>query len=243
MEVKNFGTLYIRRKAASVGRNYALYKNRPELSIGDTVAGKEIPWVEANGLLVADKILVYGISWYDLNVLGLITGKRVSIDGKPYNLRLSGQTPDGRDEWDAILDSLYEQYDRSVFWDPKGTYSWTQIAWKNDGTHKILRGGVETRGLISYSIYTALKTTGWRPILEPIQLPLCDMQKKRVKVDGKFGDVQGILVSYTDYDIVLAIPGELPETAVCGRFCAKLKPGLYALDRCMVKSVEVEEST
>ena len=79
--------------------------------------------------------------------------------------------------------------------------------------------------------------------MEPAKLRLCDMQGKRVKVEGEFGDVRGILVSCTDYDIVLAIPGEIPETAICGRFCVRLKPGLYALDRGMVSSVNLVEST
>lgn len=240
METIYFGSLYMRNKAAMPGRNYAVYKGKPEMTIGDTVAGKEISWFKADGLFVSAKILAYGISWYDLNVLGLITGKRVSIDGKPYILRLSGKNPDGGDEWDTILDNLYMHYDETALWDPNQTYHWTQVAREDEFTHKILRGGCASRSYISRDIYDGAKEAGWRPILEPIPPQLCDMQKKWVKVIGNFGDVQGVLVSYTDYDIVLAVPGEIPETAVCGRFCAKLKPGLYALDRGMVKSVNLE---
>lgn len=240
METIYFGTLYMRDKAAMPGRNYAVYKGKPEMTIGDTVASKEIPWFKADDLFVSAKILAYGISWYELNILGLITGKRVSIDGKPYILRLSGQNSDGGDEWDTILDALYKNYDATVLWDPKQTFHWTQVAREDEVTHKILRGGCASRDCISRDIYDSAKEAGWRPILVPIPPQLLDMQEKRVKVVGKFGDVQGVLVSYTDYDIVLAIPGEIPETAVCGRFCAKMKPGLYALDRGMVERVDLE---
>lgn len=243
MELKTFGTLYVRGRPVNSGRNYALYKSRPEITLGDTNPGKGITWVEWNGLFVAHQNLIYAISWYDLNIFGLISGKQVNIDGRPYNLRLMDKIADDYDEWDAILDSTEGCYRKAVFWDSKGKYSWTQAAWEGDSTCKILRGGTEVRDRTSLSIYDAPKMAGWRPVLEPVKLRLCDMQGKRVKVDGKFGDVQGILVSCTDYDIVLAIPGEMPETAICGRFCVKLKPGLYALDRSMVKSVDLEEST
>ena len=96
MELKTFGTLYVRGKPVNSGRNYALYKGRPEITLGDTNPGKGITWVEWNGLLVAHQNLVYGISWYDLNIFGLISGKRVNIDGKPYNLRLIDRITDDR---------------------------------------------------------------------------------------------------------------------------------------------------
>ena len=105
MELKTFGTLYVRGKPVNSGRNYSLYKSRPEITLGDTNPGKGITWVEWNGLFVAHQNLVYAISWCDLNIFGLISGKQVNIDGRPYNLRLIDKIADDYDEWDAILDS------------------------------------------------------------------------------------------------------------------------------------------
>ncbi|MEA4827616.1 MAG: hypothetical protein VB130_13455 [Clostridium sp.] len=92
------------------------------IEIRDTDAndGYKINWIEVNDgakrLLIADRNLLVNVSWDDLNALGLITGKSITIDGQQYLLRVltggnnyrnssdayAGGTPTNN-EWDRII--------------------------------------------------------------------------------------------------------------------------------------------
>ena len=75
------------------------------ISIGDTVPGKELLWVVADSRLVADRCACCDINWTQINRAGYNVGRPVFIDGKPYECRsLSvvqclGQTIS---EWDEL---------------------------------------------------------------------------------------------------------------------------------------------
>lgn len=81
------------------------------ISIGDTVPGKELLWVVADSRLVADRCACCDINWTQINRAGYNVGRPVFIDGKPYECRsLSvvqclGQTIS---EWDELLDEFGE---------------------------------------------------------------------------------------------------------------------------------------
>lgn len=247
MVMRLFGSIYIRNKPVATGqraRRYALYKNNPSLCIGDTKAGCQIAWAEVNGLLVATRNVVRGVSWVDLERNGLISGKRITIDGDRYNLRLLGKTAGGDSEWDMIKEAaIKEGIPASEFWHSSEVLSWCQDGPSGVPNCGIVRGGPHWSDRTNYPLQERDELVGWRPALEPVVLQLSELLKKRVKVTGKFGTVQGILVGYTDYDILLEIPGVMPEQAYYGRFCARVQPGIYALDRGQVKEITLEVAT
>ena len=74
------------------------------LSIGDSVPGKEIHWVSARGLLVADRCICVNISWGQLLDFGFLFGTRIRIDGKSYTCRclMGGEGPLCPNEWDDL---------------------------------------------------------------------------------------------------------------------------------------------
>lgn len=234
-----FGTIYICGEPASYGKRYSRYKNAPELTIGNTRAGKEIAWLKVNGLLIADRNLVENISWYDLDAQGLVFGRAVQIDGQKYKLRLLGRNADGDAEWDAALEaSQGEILPLPFLWNCDGVASWTQEAPPGNPNCKILRGGAVPKNCLQFSIYDRGNATGWRPVLEPLKLQLSELVKQNVFIHGCSGvSVSGILLGYTDYDFILATHGDLPKVMADGKFAAKLEPGVYVFNRSLVAEI------
>ena len=52
-DIRLLGTPYIRGNAMQVGKKLVRYRTDAPLTIGDTVPGNEIPWIEVDGLLIA----------------------------------------------------------------------------------------------------------------------------------------------------------------------------------------------
>ena len=75
-DVRLLGTPYIRGKAVPVGKKLVQYRTDAPLTIGDTVLGNEIPWIEVNGLLVAQKNVLRGVFRQMLANSGLIHGNQ-----------------------------------------------------------------------------------------------------------------------------------------------------------------------
>lgn len=91
-----------------------------EIRDTDSNDAYKINWIEVNDgakkLLIADRNLLNSVSWDDLNALGLVSGKTITIDGQQYKVRLltggssyrntsdayAGGTPTNN-EWDRII--------------------------------------------------------------------------------------------------------------------------------------------
>ena len=62
--------------------------------LGDTPPdpSRQLQWVrlrdERRTLLVSDRVPLMRVSWDDLDAAGLVTGRTVTIDGRPYRCRL-----------------------------------------------------------------------------------------------------------------------------------------------------------
>ena len=82
-----FGTLYIDNKSQE-SWSAAEYNNEQSISIGDTISGKEIQWVEHNGIFVACNPILVFVSYQDLERHGFVNGKHISIDGIRYHVSL-----------------------------------------------------------------------------------------------------------------------------------------------------------
>lgn len=70
MEIRKFGSIYENGQVMEPG---FLISSPPDFSLGDTVPGKELQWVELKtGLLIADRCACRNISWLSLNNKGFI---------------------------------------------------------------------------------------------------------------------------------------------------------------------------
>ncbi len=161
---KTMGSMYFNGVAAAVGGKY----DGQELTIGDTVPGKEITWVEVNGLLIADRCVCTDISAEQLDDLGYTKGKPISIDGRQYLCRLLkvGAKPDVPNEWDAALDATSED---DKLWHWEDAFFWGQESIEEYPLLRAVRGWVSARFWYNYSASTRSVYVGFRPALEPLK--------------------------------------------------------------------------
>lgn len=206
MEIKKFGSLIIRSKPVLPGRMYYRYKDHPTITLGASTPGNEIEWLEHDGLLIAARNVLRGVSWEDLDRNELILGKKVKIDGKWYWTRTmkNGACHTPNDEWGCFLDACP---DESLLWDISCGYSWCMNA-VDPLTPDMydMRGGSSARGRTQYSKNSALVSFGWRPVLEPINPVPPDIDiliGVDVVVKSQDSTIHGKLESVGDYDLML----------------------------------------
>lgn len=124
--------------------------NTSNFTVGNTVAGKELQWIEwtkADGtkMLVCDRGLIVNITWNSINAAGFIAGKEITIDGQKYKMRsLTGSTgasgTNGKgcnNEWDQLLDAVGESNDL-IHW--SNMYSWCQEVYYSNSDCRSVRG-------------------------------------------------------------------------------------------------------
>ena len=170
------------------------------ISIGDTVPGKELLWVVADSRLVADRCACCDINWTQINRAGYNVGRPVFIDGKPYECRsLSvvqclGQTIS---EWDELLDEFGED---NLLWHWKEKYFWGK---------EIVLCGVQSARFRAQGFNSSDRapSIGFRPVLEPLFPAATDLsgqEGKKIRLHGP-GDtiIEGTLISADDYDVVV----------------------------------------
>lgn len=184
-DVRLLGTPYIRGKAVPVGKKLVQYRTDAPLTIGDTVLGNEIPWIEVNGLLVAQKNVLRGVFRQMLTNSGLVYGSQVTINGSTYRCRLlSVDDKDGRlSEWGAIRETV-----------PDAPWQFGGAIWGREGLCLFPSGD-------RYCI-PGDSGHGWWPVLEPCSVLSADLIGKRVEAIYDKGSLRGVLVEFTDYDLV-----------------------------------------
>ena len=84
MDIAKFGSLYLDGKAAEPMSGC---EGITDISLGDTVFGDELSWVQDGDRLIADRCVCSIVSWDHLNEIGYICGRPAKIDGKPYRCR------------------------------------------------------------------------------------------------------------------------------------------------------------
>ena len=170
------------------------------ISIGDTVPGKELLWVVADSRLVADRCACCDINWTQINRAGYNVGRPVFIDGKPYECRsLSvvqclGQTIS---EWDELLDEFGED---NLLWHWKEKYFWGK---------EIVLCGVQSARFRAQGFNSSDRapSIGFRPVLEPLLPAATDLsgqEGKKIRLHGPDNTIiAGTLVSSDDYDVIV----------------------------------------
>ncbi len=158
------GSLYFDDHPTTVGSRY----DGQELTIGNTVPGKEITWVDVNGLLIADRCVCLRINAEQLDGLRFTAGKTISIDGQRYLCRLLkvGAERDVPNEWDAALDATSED---DKLWHWKDAFFWGQEPVKGWAAIRTLRGDNSARRWRYFSASYRNVLVGFRPALEPLR--------------------------------------------------------------------------
>lgn len=150
--------------------------NTSNFTVGNTVAGKELQWIEwtkADGtkMLVCDRGLIVNITWNSINAAGFITGKEITIDGQKYKMRsLTGSTgasgTNGKgcnNEWDQLLDAVGESNDL-IHW--SNMYSWCQEVYYSNSDCRSVRGFNSARNYSDGGAANTYSGIAFRPALE-----------------------------------------------------------------------------
>lgn len=183
------GSPYVYGKAVEPRKPMFSYRIDTPITIGDTCPGKELRWVEASGLLVAQSDVLAWVCRKQLSINGLDQECTLTIDGGKYKYRLLHAAPGKAGEpceWEALQQAypgvwIYDLNLRGFF-GQEGAYL------HEGGFSKTVRP--EEGGF------------GWRPVLERIVELTPDMVGKCLWVSTGTGSLQGELAEMTDYDLV-----------------------------------------
>lgn len=203
-EIVKLGSLLYERAPAKVGMtNESL--GDVELSIGDTRNGDPIQWVVDGDKLIADRILVFGVSGTQLSRQGLDNGKIMQIDGSYYLCRLlhGGENKDDPNEWDDLLARMGIPH---RIWHHKGRF-WCQELKNNGLLFRVCRGGRIGADWGTYFYAMADPLIGWRPVLEKLQhgsrltKDIIGRKVRIVDADDPYLHIEGTLTGFSDYDL------------------------------------------
>lgn len=191
-----------------------------------------IKWVVSGPFMVSSETLCLGINWHDLNQLGFITGRPITLGEKHYLCR-SIRTSE--------LPWIFgKRMDDEMIWNWSRGYFWCLEDNSEIPDH------VETERPVSGFIFigkaTNAKSThfagiGFRPVLEELSpaLPPEDVKPgKAVTLYGLGGSVSGRIVEVSGYDLVLEPDTEkLPKKP-----WLTAQGGLVVVDRSAVLHIE-----
>jgi len=228
MEIIQMGSMFFNDEPFSIGSKY----NNGDLTIGNTVQGKEISWVNVNGLLVADHTICTNISWDDLNQQGFIFGKKVVIDENLYICRSLkvGNNRGIPNEWDDILDATSED---DSLWHWNRIFFWGQETSKPGMAFRALRGYHLARRWHDDSARNRNASLGFRPALEPLvpdSLISDSLIGTTIIAYGNGGNIRGTLSAFTGYDLFLFPTAEntqIPDYP----WCCQQEDGTVIIDR------------
>lgn len=202
MERIKLGTLYLENSPFPPG---SAFLKSLDMKIGNTQPGLELSWLQLDGFLLAEHLVCTKINWNELNRLGYTGGRVVSVDGRTYLCRLIDVGNGvGRSEWDDIADAIAGLNERDFL------VQWNNLKFWGRFPHSDLSAAIIGGAGFSHVRFQrrdALQhSTGFLPILIPVTLiPKIDSTTidQELMVVGSGGDVSGILIDFTDYDLVL----------------------------------------
>lgn len=230
------GSLYLDDEPVNPGIEY---QPGQTISLGEAVSDKEISWVPANGLLIADRCLLTRISWNDLNDQGLVFGREIELHGFKFRARLLkvGSEEGIPNEWDTALDTVGDSDD---LWHWGGRFFWGQEETKIASSHAY-RGYFSARYWNCPSSGSRRAYLGFRPALEPLPTdPSALRHGQEILVIGRDGAVMGNLVDATAYDLVI----QPKPDGVVGKntFAANMRDGTIAVDQQGIFSIATTPS-
>ena len=175
----------------------AEYKPDAKISISP---GTQIGWVVVNGLLIADRSLLTGISWDDLDAQGLAFGKDITIGRQDFRIRLLkvGYEEDVPNEWDTALDITGEE---DGLWHWSMNLFWGQEV-AEDPSYRARRGYVSARCWDWSFSSSRSASLGFRPALEPLPSDGLRPGSRACAIGGQ-SILYGRIVDQTAYDVIL----------------------------------------
>lgn len=238
-KIVRFGSLYLDGAPNMESRTSAIYdgETRPCISLGDSIPGRIINWIERNGKFAALQPVLLKASWDDLDACGLAAGTNIAIDGVEYRCRLPrlGGAPSVRNEWEEFFLNLAKG-DELLVMDNSPILTW---GFENGGKAgwRVARSGAGMSNWHLIARDARMPYYAWRPVLEPVACNL-EVIRKGTLVRVKFLDgsmlLDGNLTGYTNYDLLLTIRGPMPSE---GRWYKPVKSGQVAVDRAGILSV------
>lgn len=225
------GSLYLDGRPANAETEY---KPSQAISIGETIPGKEIPWVVVNNMLIADRSILTGVSWDDLNAQNLVFGKEVTIGEFRFTARLLqvGAEEGVPNEWDAALDKVGENND---IWHWKDSWFWGQ-EYAVSASHRAIRGSNSARSCYFNSSSGRDVTVGFRPALVPLLSDTLGNTRsgEKLMLWGSQNIVFGRLEELTDYEVVLSGG----DGSLSDGFGSRISDGRIVIDRGAVAGVQ-----
>lgn len=204
------------------------------ISLEDTVPGNEIRWVLVNGIFIADRCVLTGVSWDNLDNSNLASGYHgVNIDGLAYRIRLLklGDADRIPNEWE---DALNEAGDSDAIWHWRNQFFWGWEALKATPEERVARGFSSPQNWNHWPAPIRAAYIAWRPVLAPDTIqPVPELISEKLLLRTNTGEaVAGLLADITDYDFLL-------EDAVIVQAGGSRKPP--AVKRCPRKMAAVEK--
>lgn len=164
---RKFSSVYVNGGDLKVGTWVDQTIKVNSLSIGPTKKGRAIQWILANGMLIADRCILTGISWDELEANDLIFGnKKILLDDFAYQVRLLkvGRYEGEPNEWDDALGDVADESNAVWRWKYQGFWGQERDRLR---TQRITRGYTSSRYYAICESRTKSPRIGWRPVLIP----------------------------------------------------------------------------
>lgn len=201
-----FGALYLNEIEQWVPQNpinegdIMPYKNQQRLYIGENFgSSNRITWIKPDGMgiLIADRVLLSAISWQDIKLKHLSSGKNVSIFDRGYLCRLPLM-----EEWNTALDTTTSAI-ALWHWNDMGSLTKSVSIKSNTIPKHVYVGkmGPYFRGTIPDSMKSV--NVGFRPVLEVTRIrdgktkPNCVLDGENFMMAQIPGEVHGFTPTLT----------------------------------------------
>ena len=143
------------------------YDGVSSIVIGLTVPKMVITWVKPDGcnFLIADRVLLAGVSWMDLAKNKFVNGQEIILRGHRFRCRLPqvGEQPEDTNEWDKILDITGRD---DALWHWKDMEFWGGDSCSVFMGRRVLRGGGSADAIKTHAASYRTKLAGFRPVLD-----------------------------------------------------------------------------
>lgn len=214
MRFKTFGGLCLNGDQVSAEIDYI--DGASVRIISQAADGQALTWRAINGLLVSTRILLWGCTYNDLDVQGLINGRPMRFDGVDVTVRAPRlihpqRGPNGPSEWDGILEAAKREkaplsFPAASFWgsDTPGPETENTAAQADDLMRCMCRCVNAYFSVCCEVANFSCGNYGWLPILEPVPIQPEEAEKgRRITVWHNHMCLTGNLEDVSGYDLVL----------------------------------------
>lgn len=250
METKKFGRLFLDGEPTATCGCYSDAAPgdadvlKRDLRFGDTCGAKDaILWVGYKDILVSTQVFCVNISRTELYELGFLDGRPVRIDGAPYvcrSLNLYPRVKDHNNEWTDVLKGTAEL---EQLWGWSDFGFWGGGADERGNAYAVLPRMTNANHVVARTVGYRSPIVGFRPVLEPLSPePEINEDLLGALLALYVGNsvLVGRLLSFTDYDLVLANEEGVVSQPECDGASRDLRDGTFIVDRAAVDYLHQE---